>query len=115
MEDEDILKLVVAGFGAGTKGTIAGWLKSKFPQLGISEDLIGAIIGLLLWKFGDKIHPLVKTFGVGVLIGAIGQFTSTLIQKSLKPPTTTETKAGTYVLTSPALQVAYARYGKVVM
>ncbi len=118
MEDEDIIKMLVAGFGAGAKGTVAGWLTSTFPQLKLTEDLAGALVGFLIWKFGEKVHPLVKTFGAGVLIGAIGQFTKSITEQFLKPPTTTTTTTTapkTYVLASPALQAAYARYGKVVM
>ena len=71
------MDLAVMGIGAGAKGAIAGYLQKFVPEVGV--DIAGLIAGGALYYFGGRLHPMVRKFGAGVLIGAIGQFTSTLI------------------------------------
>ncbi|MDI6905670.1 MAG: hypothetical protein QMD13_09360 [Candidatus Bathyarchaeia archaeon] len=76
---EDMIDLAVMGIGAGAKGTVTGWLSKVMP--GVSEDIAALIAGGALYWFGDRIHPMVKKFGAGVLIAGIGQLTSGLVPK----------------------------------
>ena len=75
-EEGELLDLLIMGIGSGSKGAIAGWLTKFAPELGV--DTAGLIAGGGLYLFGARLHPLVRKFGAGVLIGAIGQFTSGL-------------------------------------
>jgi len=70
----EIMDLLVMGLGAGAKGALAGWVAKIAPAL--SEDVAAGLAGGLMYYFGDRIHPLVKKFGAGVLIAAIGQYTA---------------------------------------
>jgi len=65
--------------GAGLSGTVSGLVKGVVPQ--ITPDIAGAGAGLLLWYFGDRVHPLVKAFGVGVLAGSL----KGMIEKAIPP------------------------------
>jgi len=68
---EEWLDLAVMGVGAGAKATIEDWVATTFPQ--IPTEYAGIIAGFLLFKFGERIHHLVRVAGAGVLIGSIGQ------------------------------------------
>jgi len=68
---EEWVDLAVMGVGAGAKATIEDWVTTTFPQVPV--EYAGIIAGFLLFKFGDRIHHLVKVAGAGVLIGSIGQ------------------------------------------
>ena len=70
----ELIDLAVMGVGSGAKGAIAGYVKKFLPDVGV--DIAGILAGGALYYFGDRIHPLVRKFGAGVLIGAIGQMTS---------------------------------------
>ena len=76
------MDLAIMGIGAGAKGAIAGYVKKFVPEVGI--DIAGLIAGGALYYFGGRLHPMVRKFGAGVLIGAIGQFTAGLT-KGLLP------------------------------
>jgi len=90
--------------GAGLSGTVSGLVKGVVPQ--IAPDIAGAGAGLLLWYFGDRIHPLVKAFGVGVLAGSL----KGMIEKAI--PTITPAAApptqGTGITSAEAMAQAYA-------
>ena len=70
----ELIDLAVMGVGSGAKGAISGYVKKFLPDVGV--DIAGVLAGGALYYFGDRIHPLVRKFGAGVLIGAIGQMTS---------------------------------------
>ena len=76
------MDLAIMGIGAGAKGAIAGYVQKFVPEIGV--DIAGLIAGGALYYFGDRLSPLVRKFGAGVLISAIGQFTSGLT-KGLLP------------------------------
>jgi len=48
-----------------------------FP--GVSEDMLAVLSGGALYYFGDRIHPIVKKYGTGVLIAGIGSFIKGLV------------------------------------
>ena len=70
----ELIDLAVMGIGSGAKGAISGYVKKFLPDVGV--DIAGILAGGALYYFGERIHPLVRKFGAGVLIGAIGQMTS---------------------------------------
>jgi len=76
---EEWVDLLIMGIGAGAKGAIAGYVQKFAPEIGV--ETAGIVSGGLLYYFGDRIHPIVKKFGAGVLIGSIGQFAETIIPK----------------------------------
>ena len=76
------MDLAIMGIGSGAKGAIAGYVKKFVPDIGV--DMAGLLAGGALYYFGGSIHPLVRKFGAGVLIGSIGQLTSGLT-KTLLP------------------------------
>jgi len=63
--------LAVMGLGAGAKATIEDWVTTQFPQVPV--EYAGIIAGFLMYKFGDRVHRMLKVAGAGVLIGSIGQ------------------------------------------
>lgn len=76
-EEGELIDLAVMGIGAGSGGAVAGWLKNLMP--GVSEDIATIIAGGGLYLFGDRIHPLVRKFGAGMLVQGIGTMTKGVI------------------------------------
>ena len=68
---EEWVDLAVMGVGAGAKATIEDWVTTTFPQVPV--EYAGIIAGFLLYKFGDRVHRMLRIAGAGVLIGSIGQ------------------------------------------
>jgi len=66
---EPLVTVAAIVAGAGASGAVSGVLKGVMPS--IAPDIAGAIAGGALYYFGDRIHPLVKAFGVGVLAGSL--------------------------------------------
>jgi len=81
--------LAVMGVGAGAKATIEDWVTTQFPQVPV--EYAGIIAGFLLYKFGDRVHRMLRIAGAGVLIGSIGQLD---IVKGLLPAPATATSTG---------------------
>ena len=73
----ELVDLAIMGVGAGASGAVAGWLKKVLP--GVTEDIATVVAGGALYYFGDRIHPMVKKFGAGVLISGIGTFAKGII------------------------------------
>jgi len=107
---EELIEVAAIVAGAGATGTVQGILKSVIPQ--IAPELAGAVAGGLLWYFGDRVHPLVKAFGLGVLAGSLAPMIAGAIPKW--GVTVGGTPAGTLARAGqePALKAALARYGK---
>ena len=76
-QEGELIDLAVMGLGAGASGTVVGFVKDFMP--GVSEDIAQIVVGGGLYLFGDRIHPLVRKFGAGVLISGIGGMTKGLI------------------------------------
>jgi len=74
---EEWLDLLIMGAGAGAKGLIVKQVQKFIPEVG--AEMAGIISGGLLYYFGDRIHPIVKKFGAGVLISSIGGFVEEMI------------------------------------
>lgn len=72
------MDIALMGVGAGAKGAITGLVGKFLP--GVSEDIGAIIVGALMYRFGDRLHPMLQKIGVGVLIAGIGQMTSGFIE-----------------------------------
>ena len=70
------LLLVVAG--AGASAAILEVVKSWFPEqtADIADETLAAAVGFALFYFGDRIHPKLVPFGLGVFIAAVGAWSS---------------------------------------
>lgn len=103
---EEMAKVLAIVAGAGTSGAVSGALKGVLPQ--VAPDIVGAGAGLLLYLFGDRVHPLVKAYGVGVLAGSLkGTIEKAIptILPAAAPPTTTTSSTGNAAV---AMAEAYA-------
>jgi len=92
---EEWLDLLIMGAGAGAKGAIVSQVQKVIPEIG--AEAAGIISGGLIYYFGDRIHPIVKKIGAGVLISSIGGFVEELIPGSSegkKSTKTSETRRG---------------------
>lgn len=74
-EPQPLVTVAAIVAGAGAAGAVQGLVKGVAPTL--TPEIAGAVAGGLLYYFGDRVHPLVKAFGVGVLAGSLAP----LIQK----------------------------------
>lgn len=78
--------IVAAILGAGSGAAVAALLKKWFPEqtATIADETLATIVGFLMFYFGDRIHPLVSSFGFGILMASAGawasQFTSGIFQ-----------------------------------
>jgi len=74
----DISGLVAVIIGAGASASVASVIKSWFPEQTktLTDETIAAATGFVMFMWGDRIHPLISSFGFGVLLASIGSFTS---------------------------------------
>jgi len=78
-DPEDMMTAVAVIAGAGTEGTVAGVLKGLVPN--IAPDIIATGAGLLLFLFGDRVHKLLKAYGLGLMAGGL----KGTIEKAIPP------------------------------
>jgi len=78
-DPEDMMTAVAVIAGAGTEGTVAGVLKGVLPN--VAPDLVATGAGLLLFLFGDRVHKLVKAYGLGLMAGGL----KGTIEKAIPP------------------------------
>jgi len=100
--ETELTDVVVMGVGAALKGTIEGYINRFFPAL---VGWGGLIAGALLYMYGDRIHEMVKKFGLGVLVAAVGQLFSRFVPAFVAPTVTVAP------LTPEAAARAYAGVG----
>lgn len=55
--------------GAGASALVASQVQKFMPDVG--TEIAGAGTGLILYLYGDRIHPLVKYAGIGVIAGTM--------------------------------------------
>lgn len=68
--------LIIAG--AGSSAAVVAVVKSWFPEqtATIADETLAMGVGFALFYFGDRIHPRLVPFGLGVFIASIGAFAS---------------------------------------
>ena len=76
--------LVLAG--AGTSATVVEIVKSWFPEQtkDIADETLATAIGFVLFYFGDRIHPRLASFGLGVFIASAGAWVGQYVKGILE-------------------------------
>jgi len=98
----DIKQAVAAGVGAGSTGVIVELLKGFTPIKGVTPDLLTAGIGYVM---ADRMTGMGQDFGMGVLIGAIGELTREPIEgivAKVKSPKAATNNPSNHVAAIPA-------------
>lgn len=98
--------LLIKILGASVKGAVTGLLRNI--GLGISPDIIAAVIG---WFLATKQSGWLKDFGEGLLIGAASQIVSPLVQQLTGSIGGGATQTQTYQITPEAVAYQYAMTG----
>jgi len=62
-------KVAVIAVGAGASGAVASQVVKALPQ--VPAEFAGAGAGVLAYLYGDRIHPLVKYAGIGIIAGSL--------------------------------------------
>lgn len=83
--EHELLEILVLSAGVSLKQFISDWI-NKYVNLG---ELAGLLAGFLIYKFGDRVHYLLKTFGKGILIGAVAQLIQIYVVSKITSPTAT--------------------------
>jgi len=65
---EPLLKIGAVVLGAAAAGAVSGLVRKVVP---VGAEIAGAIGGGLMYWQGERIHPLVKWAGIGVLAGSV--------------------------------------------
>jgi len=110
-DPEPLVQVAAIVLGAGASGAITGAVQKFAPQMAIAPDILGAGVGAVLYYFGDRIHPLVKAFGVGVLAGSLkGTIEKAIpaIAPTTATSTTTSSSGGSSSNAAVALAMAQA-------
>ena len=79
----DFLLVIV---GVGATASIIEAVRSWFPEQteGIGDETLGAIIGFLLFYFGDRIHRRLTPFGLGVFLESLGAWSEGMVREIFK-------------------------------
>jgi len=78
---EPLVQVAAIVAGAGATEMVQDLVKGFAPQ--IAPELAGAAVGGVLFYFGDRVHPLVKAFGVGLLAGSLSPMISRALRGGL--------------------------------
>jgi len=73
--------LIVCVAGAGSGAAILEVVRSWLPEqtTGVEDETLLAIIGFVLFFWGEKIHPLLVPFGFGAFLSGIGAWSSSYV------------------------------------
>lgn len=79
VEDSTGLLLVIAGQAATT--ALVEAVRTWAPEVteGVADETVASVAGFLLFYFGDRIHPRLKSLGFGILLAGIGAWASAWI------------------------------------
>jgi len=58
---------------AETADQIIDWLKTWVPAE-VGDEILMAIVGYLMVKYGNRLHPKVQPVGSGLLVRAVGAY-----------------------------------------
>ena len=77
----DTTDFALAVAGAGSGAALAEVVKSWFPEqtAEMADETIAMIAGFLLFYWGDRIHPRLQAFGLGVFLAAVGAWSSEFV------------------------------------
>ena len=80
----DFLLMII---GAGASGAVVEVVRSWIPTetLGnITDETLAAIVGFLLFYFGDRIHRRLVPFGLGVFLAAAGAWAGDYVNQFIR-------------------------------
>lgn len=103
---EPAADFAVTSAGVGLSGTILEWIKAQGWASGVGDEILQAVVGLGLRKWGDKLHEQVPNFGKGMLYHLAGR----IISENVSPLITKTMRKG---YSSNALNHAFhQKYGR---
>lgn len=72
--------LLVAGAGGAMAlvGVVRSWLPEQTE--GMADEMVAAAIGFLLFYWGERLHPRVPAFGLGIFIAGVGAWSSEFVE-----------------------------------
>lgn len=73
---EPVADFAVKSAGVGLSGTLLEWIKTQGWASGVGDEILQAILGLAIRKFGDKVHDQLPNFGSGILYNLVGRVIS---------------------------------------
>jgi len=78
----DSIDLVMLIVGAGASGAITEVVKSWLPEqtAGMEDETIAAVVGFILFYWGDRIHKRLVPFGLGVFLSGVGAWSSSYVE-----------------------------------
>lgn len=81
----DTFDLILVIAGAGASLTIAEIIKSWFPEQtkDVKDETLAAAAGFAMFYFGNRIHPRLVPFGLGVLLASAGAWISEWVSGAL--------------------------------
>ena len=77
----DEVDLILVIVGVGGSAAIAEVVKTWFPEqtADMGDETIVAIVGFLLFYFGDRLHARVVPLGIGVFLAGVGAMSEELV------------------------------------
>jgi len=69
LEESPWAKVFAVIAGAGASDLVQGQVQKAVPQVG--GEMAGAGAGVIAYLYGDKVHPLVKWLGIGIMAGSL--------------------------------------------
>lgn len=104
---EPAIDFAVKSAGVGLSGTILNWVKAQGWASGVGDEILQAVIGLAIRKYGDKVHEQLPNFGQGMLYQLAGR----IISENISPLITKTMNKGGYPASAAnhAFQQQYGR------
>lgn len=62
-----------------TADRLVDWLRGWVPA-DIPDEILAAIAGWLMVKYGDRLHPKIKPVGAGLMVRAIGAYVGSIFE-----------------------------------
>lgn len=62
-----------------TADKILDWLRTWVPAE-IPDEILAALAGYAMIKYGDRVHPKLKPVGAGLLVRAIGAYVGSIFE-----------------------------------
>ena len=74
----DSIDLVLLVAGAGASGAVVEVVRSWLPEQteGMADETIAAVVGFILFYWGDRISRRLVPFGLGVFLAGVGAWSS---------------------------------------
>ena len=70
---EPAIDFAVKSAGVGLSATILEWIKSQGWAGTVGDEILQAVVGLAIRKYGDRVHEQLPNFGQGMLYQLAGR------------------------------------------